>query len=84
MNRNETDGRAVAWQAFVRMQAILTYPRHAHWSQQDWAAYAHDISAGIRDLFALSEREREQAEQLFFETIIRLQAVEQEIQIGRN
>lgn len=84
MNRNAANGRAVAWQAFVRMQAILTYPRHQNWQEQAWAAYAHDLSWGFRDLFTLTEPERLQAEHLFFNTIIRLQAVEQDTQIGLN
>lgn len=84
MNRNPTNGRVAAWQAFVRMQAIVTYPQHLHWQEQAWAAYAHDISGGFQDLFTLTEPEREQAEDLFCTTIIRLQALEHETQIALN
>jgi hypothetical protein len=72
------------WQSFVRRQAILAYPRHPHWDVHAWAEYAYCVSFGMRDLFVLSEQGREQAENLFFNTIIRLQAVEQETQIGLN
>ncbi|HLV97364.1 MAG TPA: hypothetical protein VKT82_01695 [Ktedonobacterales bacterium] len=84
MSSNEAAGRAVAWQAFVRMQAILTYPHHTHWGEQAWAEYAHHISNGFRDLFTLTEQERGEAENLFFNTIIRLQEVEQGTQIRLN
>lgn len=62
MSSNAANSSVPTWQAFVRMQAILAYPRHPHWDTQARAEYAYCVSWGIRDVFTLSEQERERAE----------------------
>jgi hypothetical protein len=58
------------WHEFVDQQALLAVPRHPTWDEHAWAEYAYIVACGARDVFHLTEEEREQAENLFYRTTV--------------
>lgn len=60
------------WRDFVEQQALLAVSRHPAWDEHAWAEYAYIVACGVRDVFHLTEHEREQAENLFYRVVVHL------------